>query len=335
MGAALLFGLSAPLAKLLLLEIPPLTLGALLYLGGGAGLLLLSPSKEAQARITRRDLPLMAGITLCGGVLGPLLMLTGLSRLSAVATSLLLNLEGPLTILLALSLFGEHLGLLGIMGAALVFGGAGLVALKPGEIHGDAVGVVLVAAACLAWGVDNNLTQRLSFKDPVSVVRLKALGAGGCLLAMALLRGQPMPGFVVVLKALALGSASYGLSIVLDLYALRLVGAAREAAYFATAPFMGALASVVLLRERLLRIDIIAGAVMALGVSLLLRERHSHLHTHEPLDHIHLHLHDEHHQHAHEGPFTEPHTHRHVHAPLTHDHPHVSDLHHRHSHRKG
>ncbi len=183
--------------------------------------------------------------------------------------------------------------------------------------------------------MDNNLTQRLSLKDPVAVVRIKALGAGACMLAIALAAGQQrLPGPGVLAAALALGAASYGLSIVLDMYALRLLGAAREAAYFATAPFLGALAALPLLGERLSPTQLLGGAAMALGVVLLVRERHGHLHTHELLEHEHLHVHDEHHQHEHPGmtDVTGPHSHPHRHAPLTHDHPHVSDLHHRHKH---
>jgi hypothetical protein len=156
------------------------------------------------------------------------------------------------------------------------------------------------------------------------------------MLLLALGRGQPLPSDVVLAGALALGAASYGLSILLDMYALRLLGAAREAALFATAPFIGALAALPLLQEQLRAVDVAAGSLMAVGVVLLLRERHGHLHTHAPLEHEHLHVHDAHHQHAHEG-FEDltsalPHSHPHRHAPLVHDHPHVSDLHHRHRH---
>lgn len=335
LGAAALFGLSAPVAKLLLPTSGPLLLASLLYLGGGAGLGLAgigAPRREAP--LERRDGPLLAGIILCGGMLGPVLMLVGLTRLSGVATSLLLNLEGPFTILIAVLLFGEHLGRRAVLAAACIFCGAAVLGLQAGEVRADWPGVLAVAGACLSWAVDNNLTQRLSLKDPVAVVRIKALGAGGCMLVLAVATGHPLPEARVVAAALALGAASYGLSIVLDMYALRLLGAAREAAYFATAPFLGALAALPLLGERLSLTDLLGGAAMALGVVLLVRERHGHVHTHEALEHEHLHTHDAHHQHEHPGmtDVTEPHSHPHRHAPLTHDHPHVSDLHHRHKH---
>lgn len=342
LSAAALFGVSAPMAKLLLPSSTPLVLASLLYLGGGLGLTCLEalrrlrPSGVAgsEARLGRRDVPLLLGVIACGGVLGPVLMLVGLQRLSGVSASLLLNLEGPFTILLALLVFGEHLGRAGALAAGFVMAGAAVLGFQEGDLHGDVLGVLSLAGACLAWAVDNNLTQRLSLKDPVALVRTKALGSGTCTLILAWLTGQPFPSGTVLGAALVLGFASYGLSIVLDAYALRLLGAAREAAYFATAPFVGALVAVPLLGERLRPLDLLAGMLMAAGVVLLLRERHGHVHTHAAIEHEHLHVHDAHHQHAHPSgtDFTEPHSHPHRHAPVTHDHPHVSDLHHRHKH---
>ncbi|WP_163997582.1 DMT family transporter [Pyxidicoccus caerfyrddinensis] len=342
LGAATLFGLSAPVAKLLLPSSTPLVLASLLYLGGGLGLSVVGAARRLrrasgsarEARLGRKDVPLLLGVILCGGVLGPVLMLVGLQRLSGVAASLLLNLEGPFTILLALLVFGEHLGRAGALAAGFVMAGAAVLGIQEGDLHGDALGVLSLAGACLAWAVDNNLTQRLSLKDPVALVRTKALGAGACTLVLAWLTGQPFPAAFVLGAALLLGSASYGLSIVLDAYALRLLGAAREAAYFATAPFVGALVAVPLLGERPRPLDLLAGVLMAAGVVLLLRERHSHTHTHQPLEHEHVHVHDEHHQHPHPPGTdpTKPHSHPHQHEPVTHEHPHVSDLHHRHKH---
>ncbi|NPC72296.1 EamA family transporter [Corallococcus exiguus] len=342
LSAAALFGVSAPVSKLLLPSSTPLLLASLLYLGGGLGLSVLEllrrmrgPGvKAAEASIGRRDVPLLAGVILCGGILGPVLMLLGLQRMSGVAASLLLNLEGPFTILLALWVFGEHLGRSGTLAAGFIMAGAAVLGFQEGELRGDLMGMLALAGACLAWAVDNNLTQRLSLKDPLALVRIKALGSGTCTLVLAWMLGHPLPGAAVLGGALVLGFASYGLSIVLDAYALRLLGAAREAAYFATAPFVGALVSVPLLGERLRALDLVAGGLMATGVMLLLRERHGHEHTHATLEHEHLHVHDAHHQHPHPSgtPAAEPHSHPHHHAPLTHDHPHVSDLHHRHRH---
>ena len=339
LAAAALFGLSAPLAKMLLPGTGPLLLAALLYLGAGLGLAgvgaLARASVPHEARLRRADLPLLAVVIMAGGIAGPVLLLLGLQRVPAVVGSLLLNLEAPFTILLAVAVFGEHLGRRGAVAAALVASGAALLGRLPGAVvHADARGMAAIVGACLAWAIDNNATQRLSLRDPVAVARVKGLGAGACTLALALGIGFAMPPARRLLAALALGFASYGLSVVLAVRALRILGAAREAALFATAPFVGAVAAVPLLDERFGPRECAAGALMAIGVTLLLGERHLHPHTHERLEHDHVHVHDEHHQHAHDAgvPAEEPHAHSHVHMPLEHTHAHVSDAHHRHRH---
>jgi drug/metabolite transporter (DMT)-like permease len=337
LAAAALFGLSAPVAKRLLEDTSPVLLAGLLYLGAAAGLWLHRAVRRSttEARLVRADVPKLAGVVIMGGMLGPVLMLLGLERVTALAGSLLLNLEAPLTILLAVVLFREHLGRRAALASGCILGGALVLKLEPGGLGADTLGVVLIAGACLAWAIDNNLTQRLSLRDPFAIVRIKTLAAGTMNTALGLVVvGGPLPATGTIAAALALGCLSYGVSVVLDAYALRLVGAAREAAYFATAPFVGALASVAILGDDLGAYDVVAMAAMATGVVLLLRERHSHLHEHEPLEHEHRHVHDEHHEHAHapDDPPGEPHSHWHRHERLVHEHPHVPDAHHRHEH---
>lgn len=334
--AAALFAVSAPLAKVLLGELRPQLLAGLLYMGAGIGLSIfrvVRPNK-VESPIQRSDVLPLLGVVCFGGVAGPLLMLLGLNRLGALTGSLLLNLEAPLTILLAVLLFEEHMGRYAAAAAVFIIGGAALLKLQPGATQADGWGVVFIASACLCWALDNNLTQRLSLRDPVSLVHIKALAAGSFNLLIALLLGASFPRPGLVASALLLASISYGVSVVLDAYALRLVGAAREATLFATAPFIGALASVLLCGDRLGLVDVGAMAIMSLGVALLLRERHAHEHAHPELQHEHAHHHHEHHHHEHapDDPPGEPHSHRHQHAALVHDHPHLPDLHHRHRH---
>ena len=324
--AAALFGAGAPVAKLLLPGAGPLLLAGLLYLGAGAGLLPLRSRREA--RLARADAPTLLGVIVFGGIAGPALLLWGLSRMSAVPASLLLNLEAPLTIALAVALFGEHLARLEVLGALAIVAGSALIGFEPAQP--SAAGALAIALACACWAVDNNLTQRLSLKDPLQVVRLKSLAAGAVNLALGLAAGAALPGPRVLLAALALGAVSYGASLVLHLRAQRALGAARQAALFATAPFVGALVAVPLLGERLGALELAAGALMLAGVAALVRARHGHRHTHAPLEHDHLHVHDEHHPHSHSG--DAPHSHPHQHDPLTHEHAHVSDAHHRHKH---
>ena len=337
LAAAALFGLSAPLAKVLLGSVSPVLLAGLLYLGAAAGLWLhrLAKSSTPEARLKRVDIPKLAAVVVSGGILGPLLMLFGLNRVTALGGSLLLNLEAPLTVLIAIAVFHEHLGRHVASAAALIAGGAVILKIEPGAVGADTTGVVLLAGACFCWAVDNNLTQQLSLRDPFAIVRVKTLAAGVFNTGLGLLvSGGQIPKAKYVVGAMLLGSLSYGISVVLDAYALRLVGAAREAAFFATAPFMGALASLVVLREPLRWFDVAAMVLMGIGVALLLRERHAHVHLHEKLEHEHLHEHDEHHQHRHGpgDPQAEPHSHAHAHARLVHDHPHLPDAHHRHGH---
>ena len=336
LGAAALFGASTPAAKLLLRALSPLMLSALLYLGATIALsvyrFLAFQSRESQ--ISRRDLPLICGVIFFGGIVGPILMFLGLQRLSALTGSLLLNLEGPFTALFAVGLLREHLGRRETFAAAAIMLGGVLVGFQPGLVAGSWIGALEITVACLSWGIDNNLTQRVSLRDPVAVARIKTLAAGSCVLVIALWQGSgEIPGATSLICAGAVGALCYGVSIVLDVKALRALGAAREAAYFATAPFVGALLSIVVFRE-LPNVSELAGAtLMIIGVAVLLRERHRHHHAHEAIFHEHLHIHDAHHEHEHDSAVVEPHSHPHVHSPLTHDHPHVSDLHHRHTHR--
>jgi drug/metabolite transporter (DMT)-like permease len=337
LAAAALFGLSAPVGKRLLEGAGPLELAALFYLGAGVSLLAWRRIRGARGRVEaplrRGDFGLLAVITVVGGLVGPVLMLVGLSRVSALSGALLLNLEAPLTILLAMTLFGEHLGRRALAATLLILAGAALLGYRPGGLGAPTLGALAVAAACLGWALDNNLTQRLSLRDPVAVAAWKTLGAGAGNLALALALGHRLPRAPLVAAALGVGALSYGASIVLDAYALRLLGAAREAAWFATAPFFGALGALPLAGDRFDARTLGAMGLMAVGAALLARERHGHVHTHEAVEHEHVHVHDEHHRHAHpDGDVREPHSHRHQHAPLTHDHPHLPDAHHRHRH---
>lgn len=339
-AAAALFGMSAPFAKVLLPGAEPIVLAGLLYLGAALALSAARVARSRQAdaseaRLRAKDVPLVLGIIATGGVLGPVLMLLGLERVSGVAGSLLLNLEAPFTMVVAVVVFGEHMSRRGLGAGLLIVGGGSALAWSAGDLTADSAGVLLLAAACLFWAIDNNLTQRVSLRDPVTIVQWKAAGAaaGNLMLAVAVSRAR-LPAAPVVVGALALGAISYGVSILLDVYALRLVGAAREAAYFATAPFFGAVLAVPVLGDRIGIREGAAGALMALGVGMLLRERHEHRHVHAPLAHEHAHAHDEHHQHPHDPPVAdgEVHTHHHEHGPLEHNHPHLPDAHHRHEH---
>lgn len=335
--AAILFGGSTPFAKLLLGRTPPVLLAGLLYLGSGLGLTLLyrgRRNRAAEAPLTGKDLPWLAGAVFFGGVLGPVLLMLGLTTTPASTASLLLNLEGVFTALLAWFAFKENYDRRVAAGMLLIVGGGVLLSWQGGGGLNLPVGSLAVAGACLCWGIDNNLTQKVSAGDPLQVAAIKGGVAGTVNLGAALLLGAKAPGALVFGGALAVGFLGYGCSLVLFVLALRHIGTARTGAYFSLAPFVGAALSLLLLREPVGALFFAAGALMAGGIWLHLTERHEHEHTHERLEHSHPHVHDEHHRHTHDGPVDpdKPHTHPHVHHPLTHTHPHYPDIHHRHTH---
>lgn len=345
--AALFFGSSAPLISTLVGTSSTLMIAALLYAGAALALLVVRAAvgrQQAESPVQRRDLAPLAGLTVLGGIVGPLCLVQGLNLLSAGSASLLLNLEAVFTMLIAVLIGREHLSRNGLTAAALIVAGA--VFLSEGSLGGTTVqGGLLIGAACLAWGIDNNLSQRLSLRHPLQISLLKALGASVPMLLLALGLGQRFPAGPALLAALAIGAVGYGLSIWLDLLALRALGAAREAVVFATAPFVGVAFSVLGLREAFTIHQALASLLMMVGVGVLLRDDHTHRHHHAALRHAHRHHHDPvggdpHHVHDHRVEDLPPpgargaywHAHDHLHEPIDHDHPHVSDAHHRHRH---
>ena len=341
--SAVLFGASTPLAKRLLgAGVDPWLLAGLLYLGSGIGLAILYGARrvgsraKAEAPLRRADLPWLALVVLAGGVIGPVLLMYGLTRVPATSAALLLNLEALATLGLAWVVFHEHVDRKLLLGAAAIVAGAVVLSWHPAALR-TGIGAAAIAAACLAWGVDNNLTRKLSSADPVQIAMIKGLVAGSVNLGLALLIGARLPSAAAIAAAQLVGLFGYGASLVLFVFALRYLGAARTGAYFSTAPFIGTVLAVLLLAEPVTARLVAAGVLMAIGVYLHLAERHEHEHEHEALTHEHRHRHDEEHQHEHgpDAPAGEPHSHWHSHVPIVHSHPHYPDLHHRHGHGHG
>lgn len=340
LGAAVLFGASTPLAKVLVGELPPILLAGLLYLGSGIGLLGYRALRGRVARMDdaplgRPDLPWLAGAIVVGGIVGPVLLMLGLRATSGSAASLLLNLEAVFTAALAWFVFRENFDRRILLGMVLIVAGGALLSWQPsGGAVDTAWGAALVAGACLAWGIDNNLTRKIAASDAVQIAGLKGLVAGAFNTSLALAIGAALPGWSAALAAGLVGLAGYGVSLSLFVIALRHLGTARTGAYFSVAPFFGAALALGLLGESTGTAFWAAAILMAGGVWLHLTERHEHLHEHAPLTHTHRHVHDEHHRHAHDPDWdgTEPHVHEHRHERLVHRHPHFPDLHHRHRH---
>ena len=343
LAAALLFGASTPLAKLLVGNMPPLLLAGLLYLGSGLGLCALLAARRLQAgpderhggsmRIPRKEMPWLLGAILFGGVLGPALLMAGLTQTSAASASLLLNVEGVLTAVLAWVVFRENADRRIVLGMLAIVAGSVLLSWEPGGAT-FSIGAVFIVGACLCWAIDNNLTRKVSTNDAMLVACLKGMLAGACNTALALASGASIPALPSVAASLLVGFFGYGLSLTLFVLGLRTLGTARTGAYFSVAPLFGVIVSLAIWPDVPGGLFWAAAALMALGVWLHVRERHEHEHSHEPVEHAHRHHHDEHHRHRHDFPWNqdEPHAHPHRHEALTHKHPHYPDIHHRHPH---
>jgi drug/metabolite transporter (DMT)-like permease len=339
--AGVLFGVSTPLAKRLIQDIDPWMLAGLLYLGSGIGL--------AVFRVLRRSLSVraaggslrgadrwwLAAAVLAGGVIAPVLMMFGLARTAGSSASLLLNLEGVFTTLMAWFIFRENFDRRIALGVLSITCGALVLSFNSSIAWSNAIGPAAIAAACLAWAVDNNLTRKVALNDVIQIAMAKGLAAGTVNVVIAAAIGARWPSTNAMLGAGIVGLCGYGISLVLFVVALRHLGAARTGAYFSIAPFVGAAFAVVFLHERLTMQLLSAGMLMGTGLWLHLTERHDHDHTHRRMTHEHMHVHDSHHQHPHEHDAgAEPHSHAHAHEPLRHRHAHYPDEHHRHEHHR-
>lgn len=313
-------------------------MAGLLYLGAGLGLASFYYLRRAfgvraaEASLRRADLKWLVLVIVAGGIVGPLLLMLGLAKTQAAGASLLLNLEGLATMAIAWLVYREYVDRRLLLGAFAILFGAAIISWQ-----GQASfqwGAILVAGACVFWGIDNNLTRNISSADPVQIAMLKGLVAGAANFSFALMNGANIPGVGVVLSVALVGFLGYGLSLVLFVLALRHLGTARTGAYFSFAPFVGAGLAIAMLGEPFTLGLLTAGGLMGIGLWLHVSERHDHEHVHRELVHEHRHRHDEHHEHNHDGnePPGEPHTHRHRHASMVHWHPHYPDLHHRHRH---
>lgn len=340
-ASAVLFGMGTPFAKLLLGDLPPVALAGLLYLGAFVGLSLYdilrrttSDQREvSKSRLGRNDAPWLAGAIVAGGIVAPISLMTGLTMISGFSASLLLNLEGVATAIIATMLFKEHLGRKIVLVILCMTAAGVLLSWNPEEDVFAATGPLLLIVAVVGWGLDNNFTRNICGKDPVQIAQIKGLVAGCTSIALALALGWNVRMSSDIIWALVLGSLSYGASMVLFVLALQGLGASRTGAFFSLGPFVGAAVSVVLLDETLGWIMVPAAILMVGGVVAMLYERHSHVHQHEGMTHVHLHAHgDFSHDHCHPDPVREPHVHEHTHLAEDHDHPHWPDIHHRHVH---
>ncbi len=237
LGAAALFGLSTPIAKTLVGEISPLLLAGLLYAGSGVGLSIVLTARAialGHASIVRprgADLLWLLGAIAFGGAIGPYLLMFGLQMTDSASASLILNLEGVFTALLAWFAFKENFDRRIAAGMALIVAGGVVLSMGSALRASGIVGPLAIAGACLAWAIDNNLTRKVSINDAMLVACIKGLIAGPISVALALRYGAHLPAVTLLLRAGLLGFVGYGLSLTLFVLALRNLGTARTGAY--------------------------------------------------------------------------------------------------------
>jgi drug/metabolite transporter (DMT)-like permease len=338
--AAILFGVSTPAAKLLLGIIDPWLLAGILYLGSAIGLFIvfslqrfLKQTTLNEAALKYRDWKWLLCIIFIGGILGPVFLMIGLTKVPASSASLFLNLESVFTALLAWFVFNEYVDYKIALGMLSIVIGSLILSWK-GNLTQNIQGPMLIAGACLCWAIDNNLTRKISGSNPVQIAMIKSFIAGLINTSFAVFYGLLLPDYLILFTAGTIGFISYGLSLILFIFGLRYIGAARTGAYFSLAPFVGASFAIAFLEDSISTQFILASAFMGIGSWLHLTEYHSHEHQHEELQHEHTHVHDEHHQHNHLLPETKknPYSHLHQHKSIRHKHPHYPDIHHRHKH---
>ena len=337
--AALFFGLNAPFSKLLVRQIDPLFLAALLYIGAGTGMLILHlfrrkhGEEQREARLNVQELPYILGMILLD-IAAPIALMLGISQTNASAAALLGNFEIVATSFFALVLFKEAIGLRMWLAISLIFVASVLLSFNNLSAVRLSLGALLVLLSCLLWGIENNLTRKLSIKDPLQVVVLKGFGSGAGTLLVTVVWGSFTAPVLPILGALLLGFVAYGASIYFYVRAQRYLGASRTSAYYAAAPFIGTLLSFLILREPISLFFLTAVVVMLAGVGLAFSEQHEHLHFHMQETHDHRHSHtDAHHNHDHSDGYQGEHSHHHTHEKLQHEHPHLPDVHHQHVHR--
>lgn len=337
--AAVLYGISSPVSKILLTKIPPTLMAALLYLGAGAGMLavnriqLLTRQKHQEAKITKKELPYTVGMILLD-IAAPILLMVGLSHTNAANASLLNNFEIVATSILALGIFKETIGKR--MWLAITLITLSSIVLTVNDISGGFsfnLGSIFILFACICWGFENNFTRMLSIKNPLQIVIIKGFGSGLGSLLISFADKQFCTDIIFILVTLLLGFVAYGLSIFFYIYAQRELGAARTSAFYALAPFIGVMISWVIFRGVISLSFIAALLIMVVGTYFAVTEKHNHLHTHLQVTHEHRHNHmDGHHNHTHSPQVLGEHCHVHTHETVTHVHTHTPDTHHSHSH---
>lgn len=322
--AAAFYAVNIPVSKLLLNRVGAMTMAALLYLGAGIGIGIVSlfDRKEKREKLNRKDLPFVIGMIVLD-IAAPILLMLGLSMGFASNASLLGNFEIVATALIALAVFRETVSKRLWLAIVLITLSSILLSFDGAESLRFSYGSLLVLAATICWGFENNCTRKISSKSTYEIVILKGFFSGLGALAIAFIQKETVPSLLYIALALLLGFVAYGLSIFLYVRAQNVLGAAKTSAYYAVAPFIGALLSFLFLKEKPTWMYLFALAVMILGTLLVVMDtlirNHVHVHTHT-FTHTHdgsTHTHTVTHSHAHHHYITdENHGHRHTRSEL-------------------
>ena len=271
--AAALYAIHSPFSKLLLDYMPSTLMAGFLYLGAGFGMGVvalvrrLGKREYAEEKITKQDLPLTL-LMIVLDILAPIFLLLGLSFTTAANASLLNNFEIVATALIALLVFQEKISPRLWFGIGFVTASCALLSFEDVSGLRFSLGSVFILIACLCWGVENNCTRRLSAKDPLEIVLLKGIFSGLGSVSIGFVLGERITHLWSVFAVLGVGCVAYGFSIFVYVYAQRLLGAARTSAYYAVAPFIGALLSLAIFREMPPYTFFIALMLMAVGAWL-------------------------------------------------------------------
>ena len=336
--AALLFGAATPASKALLQALPTFQLAGLLYLGAALGVLPFifheRPFSWPWNWERQTTLRLIGAISM-GGILGPLFLLFGLRLASSASVSLWLNLELISTVLLGYFFFRDELNLHGWVATVGMFAAATLLSVSEG-CAGVQAGL-LVALACVCWGLDNHYTALITGIPPAQTTLWKGLAAGMVNFSIGINLDAYTATLSLTAVAITVGVFSYGISIVLYITSAQKLGATRSQVIFSSSPFFGVILAATLLGEPISLAQIMATLVIIISLGFLFFEQHSHTHQHEATVHKHWHRHDDgHHDHVHpEMPPGLYHSHLHQHRAITHAHPHWPDPYHRHAHSGG
>lgn len=271
--AATLYAVNAPLSKILLNFMPPTMLAGFLYVGAGIGMSVIAAARKcrnkqiAEERLSRSDLPYTVAMIVLD-IAAPICLMIGLNATTAANASLLNNFEIVATSIIAFVIFKEKIGAKLWVGILLITLSCAILSFENGTSLNFSYGSLFVLIAAVCWGFENNCTRKLSSKDPLQIVLLKGIFSGAGSIVIGLCVGERITSLGSILAVCCLGFVAYGLSIYFYVYAQRLLGAARTGAYYAVAPFISAVFSLILFKEIPSVSYFIALVIMAAGAWL-------------------------------------------------------------------